>query len=211
LAVVICEIHGNYLLYNDKKQGAMGIMADSESGTAATQNTAIDTLFENFARGLNILSAVWISSVAVLILYDVIGREFFDTPFHGTNEIVSNSVLSILLLQLPLSILNRNSLRTTILFDKVGIRGKQTIDTISYLLAALLFLAIAIGSWPNMMESWEIMEQEGSGIIEIPVYPIRTLVVFIGFTGAAISALLMYQCMTRPKDYELDQEILSNE
>ncbi len=186
-------------------------MADSESGATATQNTAIDTLFENFAKGLNILSAAWISSVAVLILYDVIGREAFDTPFHGTNEIVSNSVLSILLLQLPLSILNRNSLRTTILFDKVGIRGKQTIDTISYLLAALLFLAIALGSWPNMMESWEILEQEGSGIITIPVYPIRTLVVFIGFAGTAISALLMYQCMTRPKDYEHEQEILPNE
>jgi len=173
------------------------------SDNPSSEHTRIDIAVENFAKGLNILSAAWISSVAVLILYDVVGREVFQTPFHGTNEIVANSVLSILLLQLPLSIINRSSLRTTILFDKVGIKGKKTIDSISYFLAALLFLAIAIGSWPNMIEAWDILEQEGSGVIEIPVYPIRTLVVFVGAVGFIVCALSIYQSMTRVKEYEV--------
>ena len=146
---------------------------------------------ESFAKVLNIISAVWIFSVAALILFDVVGREVFASPFHGTNEIVSNSVLAILMLQLPLSILNRSSLRTTIVYGKVRAMGKGIIDSISYLLAGLLFLAIAIGSWPNMIEAWAILEQEGSGIVEIPVYPIRTLVVFVGFFGVAVCALLI--------------------
>ena len=108
----------------------------------SSEHTRLDVAVENFVKGLNIISAVWISSVAVLILYDVVGREAFNAPFHGTNEIVANSVLSILLLQLPLSVINRSSLRTTILFDKVGITGKKTIDAISYFLAALLFLCV---------------------------------------------------------------------
>ncbi len=41
------------------------------------------------------------------------------------NEIVSNSVLSILFLQLPLSILNRSSLRTTIIYGRASVRGKK--------------------------------------------------------------------------------------
>ena len=169
----------------------------------SSELTRVDIAVENFAKGLNIVSAAWISSVAVLILYDVVGREAFNTPFHGTNEIVANSVLSILLLQLPLSVINRSSLRTTILFDKVGIKGKKTIDAISYSLAALLFLGIAIGSWPNMIEAWEILEQEGSGVIEIPVYPIRTLVVFVGAVGFIVCALSVFQSMTRVKEYEV--------
>lgn len=157
--------------------------------------TWIERIVGLFARGLNIISAVWLASVALLILYDVVGREVFATPFHGTNEIVSNSVLSILFLQLPLSILTRSSLRTTILYGKVGDRGKGYIDAASYLLAMLLFIVIAVGSWPNMIEGWAIGEQEGSGIIEIPVYPIRTLVVFVSVIGVAVCALLVYQSL----------------
>tara|TARA_B100001971_G_scaffold191173_1_gene194506 strand:- start:3577 stop:4125 length:549 start_codon:yes stop_codon:yes gene_type:complete len=157
---------------------------------------------ESFAKVLNIISAVWIFSVAALILFDVVGREVFASPFHGTNEIVSNSVLAILMLQLPLSILNRSSLRTTIVYGKVRAMGKGIIDSISYLLAGLLFLAIAIGSWSNMVESWEILEQEGSGIVEIPVYPIRTLVVFVGFFGVAVCSLLIYHSLKRPEDFD---------
>lgn len=153
------------------------------------------------SSAFNIISAAWVIGIAGLILYDVMGREFLDAPFYGTNEIVTNSILSILLLQLPLSILNRNSLRTTIVFDRVGIKSKSAIDATSYGLAAILFLAIAVGSWPNMIEGWQILEQEGSGIITIPVYPIRTLVIVVSGLGVFVSLLLVWQSITRPGDY----------
>ncbi len=155
-----------------------------------------------FAKTLNAISAVWLASIALLILYDVVGREVFLAPFHGTNEIVSNSVLSILFLQLPLSILTRSSLRTTIIYGLASTRGKGYIDALSYLMALILFLVIAVGSWPNMIEGWAIGEQEGSGIIEIPVYPIRTLVVFVSITGVAVCALLVYQALRHPEKFD---------
>lgn len=161
----------------------------------------IERIVGAFARTLNVISAIWLASVAILILYDVIGREFFESPFHGTNEIVSNSVLSILFLQLPLSILSRSSLRTTIFYGAVGIRGKSVIDALSYLFSGLLFLVIAYGSWPNMIEGWAIGEQEGSGIIEIPVYPIRTLVVFVSAVGVVVSGLMVYQSLFQPERF----------
>jgi TRAP-type C4-dicarboxylate transport system permease small subunit len=164
--------------------------------------TRIEKIVETFASWLNVISAVWLASVACLILYDVLGREIFSTPFHGTNEIVSNSVLSILFLQLPLSILTRSSLRTTIFYGTLGWRGKGYIDALSYLFAGLLFLVIAVGSWSNMIEGWEILEQEGSGIINIPVYPIRTLVVVVSVFGVVVSSILVYQSLVRPQDFE---------
>ncbi|MAF47244.1 MAG: TRAP transporter small permease [Rhodospirillales bacterium] len=153
-----------------------------------------------FAHILNTISGAWLFAIAALILYDVVGREAFGVPFHGTNEIVSNSVLSILFLQLPLSIMQRSSLRTTIMFDRAGIRGKGLIDAFSYILAFLLFFAITVGSWPNMIESWEILELEGSGVISIPVYPIRSLVVLASFLGMAVCALLAYESLVRPQE-----------
>ena len=166
---------------------------------------------ELFAKFLNVVSAIWLSSIAILILFDVVGREFFSAPIYGTNEIVSNSVLSILFLQLPLSILTKSSLRTTILYGNVGTRSKATIDGISYLLAGLLFLAIAVGSWPNMLEAWEIGEAEGSGIVTIPVYPIRTLVVFVSIVGVIVSALLVVRSAFPDKDDDSPRQGLGAE
>ena len=60
-------------------------------------------------------------------------------------------------------------------------------DNASYILAAVLFLVIAVGSWPNMIEGWAIGEQEGSGIINIPVYPIRTLVEHMCSSACSVS------------------------
>jgi len=174
------------------------------ASSVAETGSKIELIVEKFVSALNVISAVWLLSIALLILADVTGREAFGAPILGTNEIVTNSVLSILLLQLPLSILHRNSLRTTILFDKVGVRGRSIIDAISYSIAALLFLAIAVGSWPNMIEAWEILEQEGSGIITIPVYPIRSLVVFVGATGFIVCLLLIYNSLTRLEIYQDD-------
>ena len=37
----------------------------------------IESIAESFAKTLNIISGVWLFSIAVLILYDVIGREAF--------------------------------------------------------------------------------------------------------------------------------------
>ncbi|MFP6711172.1 MAG: TRAP transporter small permease [Rhodospirillales bacterium] len=161
----------------------------------------IEGVAESFAKTLNIISGVWLSSIALLILYDVIGREAFGIPFHGTNEIVSNSVLSILMLQLPLAILNRSSLRTTILYGKLGPRGKSIIEAVSYFFAALLFLGIGFGGWDNMIEAWDILELEGSGVVEIPVYPIRSLVVIIGFIGSFVCSLMVYHALKRPEDF----------
>lgn|GEM_PF-353543 len=181
---------------------ALGRGAENMGTSALNRDNWIEQTVGVFSRGLNILSAVWLGSIAILILCDVIGREFFQSPVYGTNEIVSNSVVSILFLQLPLTILTRSSLRTTIFYGVAGTRGRGFIDAVSYFLAGLLFLAIAVGSWPNMVEAWEILEQEGSGIITIPVYPIRTLVVFVSFVGVIVSGLLVYQSLRKPELYE---------
>ncbi|NQV55766.1 MAG: TRAP transporter small permease [Rhodospirillales bacterium] len=167
----------------------------------------VERIVSIFVRILNTISGVWLFAITLLILYDVVGREAFGVPFHGTNEIVANSVLSILFLQLPLSIMQRSSLRTTILFDHVGIRSKGIIDASSYILAFLLFFAITVGGWPNMIESWEILELEGSGVVSIPVYPIRSLVVLASFLGMAVCTLLTYESLVRPQDiHGLDPE-----
>ena len=42
----------------------------------------------------------------------------------------------------------------------------------------MLFLGIAVGGWTDMIKGWEIREYQGIGAIEVPVYPIRTVIIF---------------------------------
>lgn len=179
-------------------------MADTPETSPETRSDPgpdgwIEVVVHRFAVALNILSAVWLGAVALLIVYDVVGREFFNAPFHGTNEIVSNSVLSILMLQLPLSVLTRGTLRTTILYGLMKRFGRGVIDVISYLSALTLFLVVAFGSWSRMLEGWDILEQEGSGVVTIPVYPIRTLVVVVACFGVIVSLLMIWHAIFNPR------------
>ncbi len=166
--------------------------------------TGTHRIIDKLSTVLNVISAIWLACIATLILADVVGREMFGSPIYGTNEIVANSVLSILFLHLPLSILHRNSLRTTIVYGSASPRGRSIINASSYFLALLLFAAIGYGSWPNMIEAWSILEQEGSGVVTIPVYPIRTLVVVVSWICVVVCLLLIYQSLMEPDKYEDD-------
>ena len=102
------------------------------------------------------------------------------------------------MLQLPLSILTRGTLRTTILYGLMRRFGRAVVDIISYLSSLALFLVIAFGSWSRMLEGWAILEQEGSGVVTIPVYPIRTLVVVVAIFGVIVSALMVWHAIFDP-------------
>jgi len=175
---------------------------------AGTSRKTFEHNLTKAANGLNILAAGWLMAIAILILYDVLVREagipigLYNEPFYGTNEIVSNSVISILFLQLPLSILSKSSLRTTILYGQAALRGRGYIDALSYVAGAVLFLLIAWGSWDNMIEGWAIGEVEGSGIISIPVYPIRTLLFVVSGVVAAVCLLLAYDAVAHSEEAE---------
>jgi TRAP-type mannitol/chloroaromatic compound transport system permease small subunit len=69
-------------------------------------------------------------------------------------------------------------LRTTLIYDFFKKRGKMIINIISYVIGIMLFVGIAVGGWTDMIKGWEIGEYQGIGAIEVPVYPIRTVIIF---------------------------------
>ena len=121
---------------------------------------------------LSTISAFWILLLAAIFLYDILGRELFDKPFLGTHEIVGNSIVGILFLELPSTIKRGAMLRTTIVYYAVSRIPRRVIDCLSYLLGVALFLAIIFGGWDAMIVSWELQEIEGAGAFEVPIYPV---------------------------------------
>lgn len=70
---------------------------------------------KRIAQIIHAISAFWVLMIAAIIVVDVIGRLFFNSPLLGAIEIIKNSVVSITFLQLPLAIYTGGMLRTDVL------------------------------------------------------------------------------------------------
>lgn len=142
------------------------------------------------ARGIHILSSVWVFILAATILVDVFGRVLFLQPLPGTKEILQNSVIAVTFLQIPLAIYSGSMLRTTLIVDSLSASGKRIMRTVAYLLGFLLFAALTYASAPEVFDAYRIGEYEGEGSFRIYTWPIRLLI-----TGTAAFAAFAYLSM----------------
>lgn len=140
----------------------------------------------SFNRLAHMTAAFWLFAIAVLITLDVCSRALLNAPFSGTAEIVANSVVSIVFLQLPSAIANGGMLRAEILDIYLSRRSIDRMQGFACILGAVLFLAVAYSAWAPMVEAWTISEFAGNvSTIKIPLAPIRTLMVAMSIVSAA--------------------------
>ena len=129
------------------------------------------------ARGIHILSSIWVFILAIVILVDVFGRVLFLAPLPGTKEILQNSVILVTFLQLPLAIYSGSMLRTTLLTEALPPFAQRVLRTLAYALGCILFAAIGYASFPEAIEAMRLNEYEGEGSLRIYTWPIRFLLV----------------------------------
>jgi len=151
----------------------------------------IDTVVERITRFCNTVAAAWLLLLAFVVLFDVVGRDVFDRPFHGTKEVLSNSVVAILFLQIPFAILKGGMIRTTIVYDNAGDMGRRVIDGAAYVLGIVFFAGVGIGGWEDMIMGYTVKEYEGIGAFEFQTWPIRGVTVFWSFLAAFVYVLLL--------------------
>lgn len=135
------------------------------------------------ARIIHIFSAFWTLALAVLIFFDVTGREFLSRPIPGTKEIIQNSVVAITFLQLPLAIYSGSMIRTSLLADAVPPAARRILRTVGALLGLLLFLGFLWSTWPSFWDAYRIGEYEGEGALRVPTWPVRGTVLVMSVFG----------------------------
>jgi len=145
------------------------------------------------ARAIHIFSAFWTLALALLILSDVLGREFFTLPIPGTKEIIQNSVVAITFLQIPLAIYSGSMLRTSIFSDALPPVGRRLLRTFCSLLGIVLFVGIVWSTLPSFVDAYRIGEYEGEGALRVPTWPVRgAVLVTAAFAVFAYLAMIYY-------------------
>jgi len=152
----------------------------------------VDNVVNTVTRVCSTVAAFWAMALAFLILWDITGRTFFNAPFDGTIEIVANSMVSILFLQLPYTIYRGAHLRTTVVYQNLNELGRRLIDIFVALLGIWFFWSIAIGGWEDMIIGWEVDEREGEGSIRVPIYPVRSLIIVFAIVSMLVYMVLLW-------------------
>ncbi|MBL0944561.1 MAG: TRAP transporter small permease subunit [Hydrogenophaga sp.] len=146
---------------------------------------------EGIARVLAAVGTVWIFLMMMMVVADVVGRNFLDKPITGVAEFAARSVASIVFLQLAAAICSGRMTRSDFLLRLIGARSLTALRVLEVgnaLLGGLLFAALAFIAWPELTQAWTSNEFFGvQGVYTVPTWPFRALIV-----GGSIVAALAY-------------------
>lgn len=150
---------------------------------------ALIRLNDRITKLLMILAATWAFVLCFIALADIIFRAM-NLPLQGTKEIVANSVVMIVFLQLGFAIRSRSMLSADFLVHFFGPRAQHWFAAIGYLLGALFFAILFHGGIELALRSFANGEFDGEGALRVPVWPAR-FTILIGSALAVINYLLL--------------------
>ncbi|MGJ8571935.1 MAG: TRAP transporter small permease [Hoeflea sp.] len=135
-------------------------------------------------RLLMILGAVWAFVLCFFILADIIFRAL-NLPVSGTKEIVANSVVIIVFMQVGFAVRSGSMLRADFLVLLLPQRAQKLLLIFAYLLGAALFLFLLKAGITPALRSFANGEFDGEGAMKVAVWPAR----FAILVGAAMAGL----------------------
>ncbi|WP_320129642.1 TRAP transporter small permease [uncultured Sphaerochaeta sp.] len=134
--------------------------------------------FEKFLSWMDGIASISIALIMVLITADVLSRLLLNKPFVGTAEIVSSMIIIVCFLEIPYVSLRKGHVRTTVLYDRVGRKGKNIIDIVACLLGIVAYGLIIKASFPGFLNAIDINEAEIAGFFRITTVPGRFAIIF---------------------------------
>jgi TRAP-type C4-dicarboxylate transport system permease small subunit len=144
------------------------------------------------AASLSAVGTAAIGALMLLIVADVIGRNFLDLPITGVSEIAARTVVAIVFLQVPAAILQKRLTRADFLVRRLEQSSPRLvvwIETVFCVVGAIVFSLILWASWSKFTGSWGSSEFFGvQGVWTIPTWPFRGITV-LGSAIAVLSAL----------------------
>lgn len=134
-----------------------------------------------------VLAAFWAFVLCFITLADIIFRAL-DFPLQGTKEMIANSVVIIIFLQIGFAVRSRSMLGADFLVNIFGPNTRRYLTVFGYLLGALFFAILFKGAVEPAIRSFANGEFDGEGALRVPVWPTR-FTILIGSALAVVNYL----------------------
>jgi len=153
--------------------------------------------YDHLVSAMNWVGAGLLGLLMMLIVADVGGRAFFNSPIAGTPELAKVSLVSILFLGITKTLKAGRHVRGTVLSGRLSLKYVAGLDILVGVCGLILFALLCYSSWHLTWAAWEIGEYEGEGALRVPTCPLRTLVLFGSFLMSIQFALNIGQAFAR--------------
>lgn len=144
---------------------------------------------DRMTRLLMILGAIWAFVLCFFILADIIFRAL-NLPVSGTKEIVANSVVIIVFMQVGFAVRSGSMLRADFLVMLLPKRAQKLLLIFAYLLGAALFLFLLKAGITPALRSFANGEFDGEGAMKVAVWPAR-FAILVGAGMAGFNYILL--------------------
>lgn len=139
---------------------------------------------DRLTKFLMILGAVWAFFLCFFILADIITRAL-NVPISGTKEIVANSVVMIVFLQIGFAVRANSMLRADFLVTAMPKPVQKVLLIFAFVLGAFLFFFLLKAGIKPAVRSYVNWEFDGEGALRVPVWPTRWMIIF----GAGLAGI----------------------
>ena len=141
-------------------------------------------LSDRLTKFLMILGAVWAFFLCFFILADIITRAL-NMPISGTKEIVANSVVMIVFLQIGFAVRSNSMLRADFLVATMPRPVQKLLLIFAFTLGAVLFFFLLKAGIKPAVRSFVNWDFDGEGALRVPVWPTRWMIIF----GAGLAGI----------------------
>lgn len=146
-------------------------------------------LSDQLTKLLMILGAVWAFFLCFFILADIITRAL-NMPISGTKEIVANSVVIIVFMQIGFAVRSGSMLRADFLVLAMPKPIQKLLLIFAFALGAAFFFFLLKAGIKPAVRSFANWEFDGEGALRVPVWPTRWMIIF-GAGMAGVNYVLL--------------------
>lgn len=141
-------------------------------------------LTDRITKILMVLAAFWAFVLCFVTLADIICRAL-NFPLQGTKELIANSVVIIVFLQIGFAVRSRSMLGADFLVRFFSNNTQRYLSVLGLLMGALFFAILFKGGIAPALRSFANGEFDGEGALRVPVWPAR----FTILIGSALAVL----------------------
>ena len=157
---------------------------------------------DQLTKLLMILGAVWAFFLCFFILADIVTRAM-NMPISGTKEIVANSVVMIVFLQIGYAVRSNSMLRADFLVTAMPKPVQKVLLIFALVLGAGLFFFLLKAGIKPAVRSFVNGEFDGEGALRVPVWPTRWMIIL----GAGLAGI-NYVILAIVEIFDLRVEIM---
>lgn len=149
---------------------------------------ALDKAVAFVTTGFAVIGATLIGVLGLLVVSDVVGRNF-GNPVTGIVELAAQTVVISAFLTIPFVMRKGSHIRATVLVSRLPEMWRRGFEVLAFLVGVIIFALLAYSSLGNFLTDFEAGSYEGEGALRIPTWPAR-LTIFLASMLMVVEGIL---------------------